>query len=81
MSQEGFPSTGVRRVRDVGMAAEQWVLGGGAADVNHTRIIDVAWPESGVQEDGLADYEPVSAGSIDDLGPDDFGTIPLFGAG
>ena len=78
MSQEGFPSTGVRRIRDVGPTGGQWLLGGGADDVNHTRIIDVAWPDSGVQEQALGNYSQVAAGSIDDLGPDDFGTIPLL---
>ena len=32
MSQEGFPATGVRRVRDVGAAAEQWRGGVCGAD-------------------------------------------------
>jgi alpha-amylase/alpha-mannosidase (GH57 family) len=78
LSQEGFPSSGVRRVRDVEQSAEQWRLGGGPADINHTRIIDVAWSEAGVQEQDLADYPAAAAGSVDDLGPDDFGTIPLL---
>lgn len=77
MSQEGFPSSGVRRVRDVEPAAQQWRVGGAPADVNHTRIIDVAWPEAGVQEQLLSGYETIASGRIDDLGPDDFGVVPL----
>jgi alpha-amylase/alpha-mannosidase (GH57 family) len=80
MSQEGFPSPGVRRVRDVGSAAEQWVGGGGPGDANHTRIYDLAWPAAGVQEDLLSGYPP-SDGPIDDLGPDDFPQVPLLSAG
>lgn len=77
LSQEGYPSTGVRRVRDVEATAQQWVLGGGPADLNHTRIIDVAYLAAGIQEAGLSEYAAVTSGSIDDLGADDFGTIPL----
>ncbi|MDH5371567.1 MAG: glycoside hydrolase [Acidimicrobiia bacterium] len=78
MSQEGFPSSGVRRIRDVLGDAEQWRLGGGPADINHTRIIDVVFPIAGEQESSLSAYSGVSEGTIDDLGPDDFGKIPLF---
>jgi hypothetical protein len=76
LSQEGFPSPGVRRVRNVDASAAQWVLGGGPADVNHTRIIDVAWPEA--HEALLGDYPPATSGSVDDLGSDDFGRVPLL---
>ena len=41
MSQEGYPSAGVRRVRNVNQAAEQWVGGGAPDDANHTRIYDL----------------------------------------
>ena len=76
LSQEGFPSPGVRRVRNVDAFAAQWVLGGGPGDVNHTRIIDVAWPEA--HEVLLGAYPPATSGSVDDLGPDDFGRVPLL---
>ncbi len=77
MSQEGYPSSGVRRIRDVLATAEQWRIGGGPADINHTRIMDVAFPDTGVQEELLSTYPAVTEGSIDDLGPDDFGTLPI----
>jgi carbohydrate-binding DOMON domain-containing protein len=77
LSQEGFPSSGVRRVRNIGAAAEQW-QGGGAPDAaNHTRIYDLLYPEEGVQEELLSDYPP-AAGLLDDLGPDDFPQVPLL---
>ena len=80
MSQEGYPSSGVRRIRDVVANAEQWRLGGGpASGVSHTRIMDVAWPVEGVQEAMLGGW--TIAESIAELGPDDFGTIPLLVAG
>ena len=77
MSQEGFPSAGVRRIRDAERSAERWRLGGGSAAVNRTRILDVAWPEGGVQEAMLSDYPPAT-GPIDGLTADDFGRIPLL---
>ncbi len=80
-SQEGFPASGVWRVRDVLPAAEQWRIGGAPeGTTNHTRLLDVIYPEAGVQEALLNNY-PRSAGSVGDLGPDDFGQIPVLGAG
>ncbi len=78
MSQEGFPSAGVRRIRDVEATAQQWRLGGGPADINHTRILDVASDVEGLQEALLSDYPTVSSGSIDDLEADDFPLVPLI---
>jgi carbohydrate-binding DOMON domain-containing protein len=75
LSQEGFPSQGVRRVRDVQANAEQFRLGGAPDDANHTRIIDVAWATEGEQEELLSTY-PGSA-SLDGLEPDDFGLVPM----
>ncbi len=77
LSQDGFPSTGVRRVRDVDASPQQWRLGGGPNDVNHTRIIDVVSGEAGNQEAGLSDYPGGSTGSVGELGPDDFGSVSL----
>ena len=77
LSQEGFPSSGVRRVRDVEPSAAQWRIGGGSPAVNQTRILDAAWPEAGVQEEMLSRY-PAATGSIDGLTADDFGRIPLL---
>lgn len=81
MSQEGFPSSGVRRVRNVEATAQQWRLGGSPGGINATRILDVAWGTSGEQESLLSGYEVVTSGKVDDLGPDQFGTIPLLVAG
>lgn len=77
LSQEGFPAPGVRRVRDIGVVAEQWVGGGAANDVSHTRIFDVAWPEQGVQETLLSEYTSTTT-SVDDLDPDDFALLPML---
>nr|MDJ0953506.1 glucodextranase DOMON-like domain-containing protein [Acidimicrobiia bacterium] len=75
MSQEGFPSPGVRRVRDVRETAEQWAGGGAPADANHTRIYDLLYPEEGVQEQLLSDYEPADA--VDGLTADDYPQVPV----
>ncbi len=74
--QEGYPAAGVWRLRDVQPAAEQWRIGGGPADTNHTRLLDVAYPEEGVQEALLSAY-PASRANVGTLGPDDFGQIPV----
>jgi hypothetical protein len=39
------------------------------------RIIDLAWPEPGVQEAMLSDFSPTDTGSTDDLTPDDFAQV------
>ena len=80
LSQDGFPSAGVRRVRDVKPQAEQWRIGGGPADTNHTRIMDVAWPEGATptQEEFLSDYPPSQEKSMGVLTPDDFAQLPLL---
>ncbi|MDW8068889.1 MAG: glucodextranase DOMON-like domain-containing protein [Anaerolineae bacterium] len=79
LSQEGYPSSGVWRVRDVLPQAQQWRFGGGPDDVNHTRIIDLAWAGAPTQEDILSRY-PASKADIATLGPDDFPQIPLLRA-
>ena len=78
MSQEGFPSSGVRRVRDVNPVGEQYRLGGGRGTVNETRIVDVLWPDAGLQEELLSNLPDVGGASLDDLTPDDFVQIPLL---
>ena len=74
LSQDGFPSAGVRRVRDALPQAEQWRIGGAPGDINHTRIMDLAWPtgKTPTQEEMLSNYPAVEAGSVGALGPDDF---------
>jgi carbohydrate-binding DOMON domain-containing protein len=76
LSQEGFPSSGVRRVRDVEASAQQFRLGGAPTDANHTRIIDVAWATEGEQEQMLSNYP--GSPSLDGLSANDFGLIPLI---
>ncbi|MGC9025861.1 MAG: glucodextranase DOMON-like domain-containing protein, partial [Chloroflexia bacterium] len=82
LGQEGYPSSGVWRVRDVEPQAAQWRFGGGPADTNHTRIIDVAWPagRSPSQEEMLARYTPSQETNLDLLGPDDFALLPMVEA-
>jgi len=79
MSQEGYPASGVWRIRDVEAAAQQWRLGGAPADTNHTRIIDVAYPAdfTPTQEEALSAYPASQETSMDLLGPDDFGQLPV----
>lgn len=48
-SQDGFPSSGVDRIRDVERSAAQWRLGG-ATSPDHPRVVDVLDPTDGVQE-------------------------------
>jgi alpha-amylase/alpha-mannosidase (GH57 family) len=79
MSQEGYPSAGVRRVRNIVGTAEQWLGGGAPDDANHTRIFDLLAPDEGVQEEMLSGYEPVQ--SLEDLGPDQYPQVPLVTAG
>ena len=85
MGQEGFPASGVWRVRDVNPVAEQWRFGGAPANsTTHTRIIDVAYPPSFPvsQEQGLSAFTPqnVPAASFDALSPDDFGQLQMLTA-
>jgi hypothetical protein len=62
--------------RDVDPDAQQWRIGGGPADINHSRILDVAYPNQGQQRVLLSGYPAVPSGSIDDLGPDDYPLVP-----
>jgi len=79
LSQEGYPSSGVWRVRDVEPTAQQWRIGGAPADTNHTRILDVAYPAdfSPTQEEALSSYPPSRETNMDLLGPDDFAQLPV----
>jgi alpha-amylase/alpha-mannosidase (GH57 family) len=82
MSQDGFPSQGVWRVRDVLKTAEQWKLGGAPDDTNHTRIVDAAIPADAAasQETYLSTYPPSKQARLDDLTPDDFPQLPVVRA-
>lgn len=78
LSQEGFPSGGVWRVRDVLPVAEQWRIGGGPEDgTNHTRIMDLVWPTEGEQEAWLSDYTPTDTPQTD-LTAADFARVPML---
>jgi carbohydrate-binding DOMON domain-containing protein len=79
LSQDGFPSAGVWRVRDVQPQAAQWKLGGGPEDTNHTRIVDVAWPAEATptQEEMLGTY-PASTEPLDALTPEEFGQVLMI---
>jgi hypothetical protein len=57
---------------------EQYRLGGGRGTVNETRIVDVLWPDAGLQEELLSNLPDVGGASLDDLTPDDFVQIPLL---
>ncbi|GAB4481689.1 MAG: glucodextranase DOMON-like domain-containing protein [Anaerolineae bacterium] len=78
LGQEGYPSSGVWRVRDVEASRAQWRFGGAGGQINETRILDVLWPGvgEGAQEDFLT-APPVPAGvALDELTPDDFPQVP-----
>jgi alpha-amylase/alpha-mannosidase (GH57 family) len=78
MSQEGYPSGGVMRVRDVLPVAEQWRLGGApSGGINHTRVVDLVWAEEGVQEAWLSAI-PASSLAQTELTAADFATILMF---
>jgi len=82
MSQEGYPSSGVWRIRDVNPSAAQWRFGGAPADSStHTRIIDVAYPAdfAASQEEALSGFTPQLADSavFDALPPEAFAQLPL----
>ena len=79
LSQEGYPSEGVWRVRDINSSPESYRFGGAPDDDNHTRIIDLVLPVDGEfdQAEILSGYTPVQ-GSLDGLSPDDFAQVPML---
>jgi len=78
LSQEGFPSGGVMRVRDVLPVAEQWRIGGAPeGTTNHTRVMDLVWPVADEQEAWLSDFPPSDALQMD-LMAVDYARIPLI---
>ena len=79
LGQEGYPSSGVWRVRDVNEKSEQWRFGGGLADTNHTRVIDLIWgtEESPRQEEMMSQYTS-SSESIQQLAVSNFAKIKLL---
>jgi alpha-amylase/alpha-mannosidase (GH57 family) len=78
LGQEGFPSGGVMRVRDVNPLSEQWRFGGAPPDItNHTRVIDLVWSLEGDQEAWLSDYTPSNAPQ-GQLTADDLARVPMI---
>ncbi len=79
LSQEGYPSAGVWRVRDVQQNAEQWRIGGGTGTITDTRIMDTLWPGGNilVQEDLLRNQAPQGA-ALADLEPDQYPQVPMI---
>jgi len=79
LGQEGYPSPGVWRVRDVTQMAAQYKFGGAANDNNHTRIIDIAWAAGDTPDQSiiLGTYNS-SATALETLTVDDFAIIPLL---
>jgi carbohydrate-binding DOMON domain-containing protein len=81
LSQEGYPSGGVMRVRDVNANAEQWRIGGAPAGAtNHTRVIDLVWAELGLQEAWLSTFTPSTTAQTE-LTEVDFARIGLIAVG
>ena len=77
LGQEGYPTAGVWRVRDVNEQNEQWRFGGAPVDTNHTRIIDLIWDAGPDQSSILSSYDS-SASDISALTADDFAQVPLI---
>jgi carbohydrate-binding DOMON domain-containing protein len=78
LGQEGFPASGVLRVRDVQPAAEQWRFGGAPAGAtNHTRVIDLVWPEDGQQATWLSAFTPTDTPQPE-LTAESFASVPML---
>jgi alpha-amylase/alpha-mannosidase (GH57 family) len=77
LSQEGYPSPGVLRVRDVKPQAEQWRIGGAIPGTNATRIMDLAWDGTPIQAEILSKFTALNAAPMPGS-PDDYAQIPLL---
>ncbi len=80
LGQEGFPSAGVWRVRDVEPKAAQWRFGGAPeSSKNHTRILDLVWADAvaPTQQEMLGTF-PVSQADAGTLSADDFSQLELI---
>lgn len=84
LSQDGYPSAGVRRVRDVNPGNPvQWRAGGAPADANHTRIFDLVLPADSAssQEALLSNYISLPAkpsGGAGEFLPSELGLVPMI---
>jgi carbohydrate-binding DOMON domain-containing protein len=72
--QEGFPSVGNWRVRDVNKESAQWRFGGGDDGLSDPNVIDIALPKDYTpsQEDMLSGWNPSTATSLDNVDINDF---------
>ncbi|NMC46435.1 MAG: glycoside hydrolase, partial [Chloroflexi bacterium] len=79
LSQDGYPSTGVWRVRDVDQSATQWKFGGAPAGTNPTRVIDLVWEQDSPPDQAaiLSDFTPTDKAQSE-LSLEDFALIPMF---
>ncbi len=79
LSQDGYPSTGVWRVRDVNESAAQWKLGGASAGNNHTRVTDLVWAQGNTPDQAalLSNFTPNDK-TQSELSLEDFALIPMF---
>jgi hypothetical protein len=64
----------------VNQIAEQWRFGGGPADTNHTRVIDLVWSEAGMQGTWLSTYTPSQAAQTE-LTVTDFARVEMLAKG
>jgi alpha-amylase/alpha-mannosidase (GH57 family) len=85
LGQEGFPSGSVRRVRDVNVNAEEYRFGGAPSGTsNHTRIMDLLWPEVGGVQGAVSEQAtflsafPELNVPLDELTADDVAQVPLM---
>ncbi len=79
LGQDGYPTEGVWRVRNVEAESGQWAFGGGSGGANYSRIIDLILPPDSAWDQAalLSGYERVF-GSVESLTADDFAQIPMF---
>ncbi|MEN4010903.1 MAG: glucodextranase DOMON-like domain-containing protein [Bellilinea sp.] len=80
LGQEGYPSSGVWRVRDVEPQPAQWRFGGAPdGSKNHTRILDLIWAENETisQEEMLAAFT-VSSADPGTVNVDDFAQLEMI---
>ena len=62
------------------VTGSNWRFGGGPADTNHTRAIDLVWPEADVQETWLSTYTP-SQTTQTELTVTDFARVEMLAKG
>jgi len=78
LSQDGYPSPGVLRVRDVKTSAEQWRIGGAVPGANAPRILDLAWNGTPSQSEILSRFRPLDAAELATATPDDYAQVPMI---